>query len=144
MERGPATAARSTRDARIEAQLHHQRHRFAIRSPRFGGERGTVIARQALHDTRMIQHDAVRLGGISSVAREQEPLRWRREGEHDVDGGGLAEARRRLERRDSSTDRPQIDVIAARRLLTVGSLPCPLLEERGIAFQQLLDGSREA
>ncbi len=69
------------------------------------------------------------------MTREQEPLLGGRELLHDLQRLLPAKLRRCLQRRQVRSDRPLIDVIAARRLLAVLALARSRVEQRGIGLE---------
>src|SRR5688572_11974219 len=92
----------------------------------------------------MIAHDGARAVRIALSTRGYETLGGRGEREHGIAGVSLLELRRDIERRPAISDRPEVNVVAARRLFTVVALAGAQVEEGRVGLEHRAHAAREA
>lgn len=94
-----------------------------------------IAGRHRLDDSGVLTQQRPRLRFVAVPASEMKTLKWRRELQHRSQCFLLIELSRGLQRRAAITNRPEVDMIAARRLLAVVTLPGPQVEQFGIALK---------
>src|SRR5207247_7943360 len=94
-----------------------------------------VVALHRLDDSGMFAQDRARTRFVSAPAREMETLERRCELQHCSERILLLELRRDVQGREAVADRPEVDVIAARRLFAVIALSGPQVDQIGVGLK---------